>query len=381
MTGISTLGQALDQISRLKVQQNSLSTLSTQIATGKKTQQFSGLEPGDILRTQRVRANINELEQYSNNITNAQRRMQLMTGSLEQIRNQANIVSNSLTITPQAGEAPDFETIQRLATDVHDFIIDLINTKDGERYLFAGSDSAVPPIEENGLFDSFLGGYVPDLDDRIANPPIQSAGFIGEWGEGTITTEEFINIYSNTDENILGYSETVVSGNAGDVRVRVDDNSDFDYTILGNTPGMRDLVIAIGVLKNLPPPTDAPGAFNPDTIIDGVVVRPGPDTPPEPSEEQQENFYAVFNDIAKKIVDAVDALEQEEHRIALVEAQTEVVKEQYEFQVNAFQSTIAEIEDVDLTETTVKLQQVQTTLQASFSVTALISDLTLVNFL
>ena len=36
MNNISNLGQALDQIARLKRQQNTLDSLSTQIATGKK---------------------------------------------------------------------------------------------------------------------------------------------------------------------------------------------------------------------------------------------------------------------------------------------------------------------------------------------------------
>lgn len=382
MTGISNLGQALDQISRLQTQQNTLDTLSTQISTGKKTQQFSGLGT-DILRTQRARADVNELTQYSTNITNAQRRIQLINGSLDQIKSQANIVSNSLATTVQGGELPDFEVIQRTANDVYDFVLDLINTRDGDRFLFAGSDSQVRPIEDDGLFDSFLGGFVPDPDDRLANPPLQSSGFIGDFGDGTISAEEFIEIYSNTDENILGYSETLVSGNAGDVRVRVDDNSDFDYTVLGNNPALKDLVIALGVLKNLPPPSSAPGAANPDSTIppDPTVVRPGVDAPPFPSEEQQENFFAVFNDIAQKIVRAVDDIEQEEFRLALVEAQTEVIQEQYTFQINAFQSTIAEIEDIDLTTAVAQIQQVQIGLEASFNVTALVSDLTLVNFL
>ena len=374
MTNISTLGQSIDQIMRLKVQQQTIDDLSTQIASGKKTQQFSGLGT-DILRTKRARADIAALQQYSTNITNVHRRIGLMNNAITKISDQANLLSNSLNVAVQEGDAPDFESIQQLAGDVYDFILDMMNSKDGDRYLFAGSDSAIKPIDDTGLFDSFLGTFVPDETD-ITNPPLQASGFIGSWGDGTITTDEFIAAYSDTNETILGYSDALVSGTTGDVRVRVDGNSDFDYTVLANNEGMKDLVIAIGVLKSLPPPEHAPGALN-----DPTATRAADDIPPWPSAEKQENFYAVVNDLAKTIVQAVDKLEAEEYRLSLIEAQTQIVQEQHELQINAFKSTIAEIEDVDLTETVAKIQQVQISLEASFSVTALLADLNLANFL
>ena len=374
MTGISNLGQALDQISRLISQQINLDTLSTQIATGKRTQQFSGLGD-DVLRSQRARADLNSIEQYTTNIQNGQRRIELTVSAVQQISAQANTLSAAVTTSVQGGDAPDFEVTQRLAGDVHDFIIDLINSKDGERFLFAGSDSNTRPIENTGQFDSFLGNFVPDEAD-LANPPLEQSGFFGEWGSGLITTEEFINAYSNVNEHVLGYSESLVNGTAGEVSVRVDENSEFDYTLLGNNPAIKDLVIALGVLKNLPPPEFAPGALN-----DPTAINAGSDVPPFPSAEQQDAFFAVVNDIAQKIVSSVDQLEREEHRLQLVSAQTEIIAQQYEFEQSALQSVIADAEDVDLTETIAKLQQVQTGLEASFSVTALISDLSLVNFL
>lgn len=374
MTGISNLAQAIDQIARLKTQQNTLDTFSTQIATGKKTQQFSGLGT-DIIRSQRARADLNALDQYTTNIKNADRRINLMVGGVQQISAQANTLSAALSTSVQGGDAPDFETVQQLAGDVYDFIIDIMNSKDGERYLYAGSDSQIKPIDNKGSYDSYLGEFVPDATD-ITNPPLSASGFVGEWGDGTITTEEFIAAYSSVNENTLGYSESLVSGSTGDVRVRVDKNSDFDYTLLANNPAMKDLIIAIGVLKNLPAPENAPGALN-----DPAAFNAAQDIPPFPSQEKQDNFYAVINDVAKKIVDAVDSLEKEEYRLSLVQAQTQVIKDQYIYQTNALQSVIADAEDIDLTEAVAKLQQVQISLEASYSVTALISELSLVNFL
>jgi len=373
MTGISNLGQALDQIDRLKSQQNRLDGFSTQIATGKKTQKFAGLGT-DILRDQRARADFNKLEQYTTNIKNADRRIELMTGALQQIKAQANNLYNGIVSAPQGGDYPDFETTKELANDVYDYIVDLMNTKDGDRYLFAGSDSSIKPIDDEGLLDTFLGTF--RLDDADLTTPLEQSGFIGEWGAGTISTEEFINSYQNVNEKILGYSDALVSGTTGEVRVRVDENSDFDYTLLANEPGMKELVIAIGVIKNMPPPEYAPGALNTPT---GDLTAL--ETAPFPPQEKQDNFYAVINDLGATIAKAVDKLDRQEYRLSLTQAQTQVIEEQYRYQSNALQSVISDAEDVDLTETVAKIQQMQIGLEASFSVTALISDLTLVNFL
>lgn len=374
MNSISTLGQAIDQIARLKNQQNTLDQLSTQIATGKKTQQFSGLEE-DILRSQRSRANVNQLEQYSTNIINAQRRIQLMSNGVQEVQAQANTLVDSLTVAVQAGDYPDFEVIQQLADDVYDFVIDILNSKDGERFIFAGSDSQVRPIEDKGLLDSFLGEFVPDNTD-IANPPIVASGFVGDWGDGTITTQEFIDGYQAVSENILGYSTALVSDTTGEVRVRVDDNSDFDYTVLANSEGFQDIITALGVLRALPTPENSPGALN-----DPTATRPADDTPPFPSAEKQDNFFAVIQNVLQTLVQGIDKIEQEEYKLALVEQQTNLVKEDYRLQINAFESIISEVEDVDVTQAVAEIQQLQVSLETSFRVTALISDLTLANFL
>ncbi|MEM6810939.1 MAG: hypothetical protein AAF549_00555 [Pseudomonadota bacterium] len=375
MTGISNLGQSIDRIARLKTQQQTLDTFSTQIATGKKTQQFSGLN-GDVLRSQRARADLNQLDQYTTNIKNASRRIDLMTNSLEQIKAQANNLLNGLTIAPQGGEYPDFELTQELAQDVYDYIIDLLNTKDGDRFLFAGSDSQVKPVQDDNLFSTFLGTYVPDADDRLLNPPQEQSGFIGEWGAGIITTEEFIAAYQGVNDSILGYSNSLVSGTTGDVRVRVDENSDFEYTVLANEDGLREVMLAIGVIKDFIPPEFAPGAADTPNPLDPTI-----DPPPTPDAEQQENFYAVINDLASTIARGIDKIDREIYRLSLTEAQVQTIEEQYVFQSNALQTIVSEVEDVDLNETVAKIQQAQVSLEASYSVTALISDLTLVNFL
>ena len=57
MTGVSTLGQALRQIDNISAQQKLFSQLSTQMATGKKTQSYAGLNT-DALTSLRSRTQL-----------------------------------------------------------------------------------------------------------------------------------------------------------------------------------------------------------------------------------------------------------------------------------------------------------------------------------
>lgn len=373
MTDISTLGQALSQISRLQSQQLTLNELTTQLTTGKKAQDFSGLGSEAIL-TKRARASINSIDTYTQNITNANRRIEQMDLALDQFQKQADILVNSFTVNPEQGDYPDFDIIQDLANNIFDFLVDLVNTKDGDRYLFAGSDSDTKPLDDNGLLSSFLGEFVPD-SSNLTNPPLTASGSIGLWGSGAITTDQFITSYKSVDDTTIGYSAPIASNEAGKLITRVDDAKQIDYTLLGNTEGFRDIILAVGVLRELPPPEFAPGALN-----DPTATTLAGDTAPFPPSEKQENFFEVLNDVGRLIAQGVDKIEDERFRLAQVQVQIETLNETYRLEKKAFQDTVGEIEDIDITEIAARISAFQVQLEASYTVTASISQLSLVNF-
>lgn len=374
MVTVSTLGQSLDQIARLKLQQKTLGDLQVQISSGKKTQSLSGLG-NDVLRTVRSRAGINSLETYIENIKNADRRLKLMQNSIDQVKAQARNISSGFSSAVQEGDYPEFESLKALAENVYNFILDTMNQKDGDRYLFGGGDTSEQPITDTGLYSSFLGEFVPDETD-ISNPPIVAAGLIGQWGDGTITTDQFIASYKGTSDTVLGYSNALTTGTMGKTTVRVNDGSEFDYTTPANGQSMRDIVMILGVIKSLPPVEHAPGALN-----DPLATNVAEDTAPFPPREKQENFFKVVNDLASSLNTAIEGLNQESFRLANVQAQINSVKELHTNQVNAYTDIVTDTENIDITEVSAKILQIKTQLEASFQVTALVSQLTLVNFL
>src|SRR5690606_28705071 len=100
-----------NQISLLKKQQQALGDLTTQIASGKKTQTLSGLG-NDITKSMRARAGVNSLEVYIENIKHADRRLKLMQTSIAEIKAQVNNIADGINTAVQQGDYPDFESMQ-----------------------------------------------------------------------------------------------------------------------------------------------------------------------------------------------------------------------------------------------------------------------------
>ncbi|MDH5722451.1 MAG: flagellin [Alphaproteobacteria bacterium] len=397
MAGVSTLGQALRQIENIKAQQTAFSELSVQLATGKKSENFSGLKT-DALTSLRARDGVESLDTYLNNILKANIRIELMLDTIEEQQAQTSNLADTLlafvqegghqegddvvyddpattvieeTVVGKTSARPDidFRNLQNQAENLFDFMVDLLNTKDGDRYILAGSDSFTKPITDSGTLDAAV------------------STLLTSWKNGTITTDELIADINDRDalsgnpdaltDTIIGYSSSLSSGNTGDVFVRVDDDKELKYTALANEDPFRNIMVALAVLKNdtLPPVLDVyeNGVF---PGIPDELGAPGAD-----KNEMQDNFYRLYNEIVKMVVHAIDDVDEVRFRLETTRAQAAETKEKQILQKNFLLTTISNVEDVDINNVAVKLQAVQTQLETSYRVTAITSQLSLVNFL
>ncbi|MCK5284124.1 MAG: hypothetical protein KAJ86_00910 [Alphaproteobacteria bacterium] len=400
MSGISTLGQILDQIERIKDQQTLFSSLSTQLASGKKTQKFEGLGTG-LLTSKRARADFKSLDTYTNNITNADRRINLMLRAIEEFKAQAKHFSNALIGFSQEGThtegenvywddptTPDvienipvgvdsentdvsFRTLQSLAGNLFDLFVDLVNIQEGDRYLLGGAETLTKPLDITGTLDAAISTLITD------------------WKGGTLTTTDFIadlkdrtttggNTNALTD-SIIGYNAPLSNNTVKDIFIRVDDIIKIEYTALANDQAFRDIIIAVSYLKNetLPPLADE---VEIDSVTGLPVVltngAPGTDT-----DEMKDNFYRIFNELGTMVNRAIDDIDQQRFKLESVRARIDGFKENHENEQNVLLSTIANIEDVDINEVAVKITTLQIQLEASFMVTAKVHELSLVNFI
>jgi flagellar hook-associated protein 3 FlgL len=357
MTFISTLGQTLDQIERLKTTQLSLADFQTQMTTGKKTQSFTGLG-GDAITSLRSRADLKTLDSYDANITTAQRRMQVMMNSISQIRSQAESVAGAIDIQTEQGNV-DIKSIGDLAGKALDFINDLLNQRDGDRYVFAGAESLTKPFSDNGTLDTY------------AQTQVDS------WINGGITTDQLIDSYTDPtklNDTVMGFSAGLSSGNTKGVSVRVAKTTEIDFTVLANDPGFRDIISGLTMLKNLGTSLDKVSIDPTDNPLT-TATAPGLD-----KDAQNNNFFQAYNDIAVKLNGSLDKMDQMTYTLSQTSAQIDQISDDHKQQQNVLNDTVTNVEDADMNEVALKLNALQVQLEASYRVTGALQSLSFVNF-
>ncbi|MGH1456393.1 MAG: flagellin [Alphaproteobacteria bacterium] len=398
MTGVSTLAQALRQIENIGNQQKLFGQLSEQLASGKKTQKFSGLGT-DALTSVRSRTELTSLSIYTTNIKRANTTIGLSLTSIEEYQQQAREFSSSLINFVQEGSHQigdkifyddpatpdevetihvgntsskvdaDLQAVVDHAKNLSRYMKELLNTKEGDKYVFAGADSLEQPIKDNGTLDAAINTLISD------------------WKNGTITTDELIaDIEDRTafsgnpnaiTDTIIGYSASLSSDSAGKVFVRADENTEVDYTILANEDSLRNMIVALSVLKNdnLYPIVDV----YEDGNYPGVPDAQG--APGATATEQQDNFYQLFNRLTQIVNESIDEIDQVRFRVENVRVQIAETSKSHADQKNLLQNTVSDIEDVDVNEVGLKISILRTQLEASYSATAISQQLSLVNFL
>ncbi len=388
-TGISTLGQSLSQINSLKRQQFNLSDLQLQLSSGNKTTKFSGLKTEAII-SKRARAEFNAIETYTNNIKIADRRLQQMVTSIEELQAQAGNVANIIAGEIQEGEI-DIQQVNDLTKNIIPFLEDLINAQDNERYVFGGAASTQKPLSlSSGTLSTFLKGELKD------------------WQAETLTTDDLIASYRGITDNVIGYNAQLSDNDVGNISVRADKSIEIDYTTFGNADGFRDIMIAVQALQELTVsdtsevyhiekikleetdyegavlPTDLPQTPPPATSLVLPVDFEDPLVRDDFNEENQlraDNFFKIFNDLGLMINRAIDDLDQLRFSLESDRARLSEINDQHLIDKATVTETISDIETVDITDVAIKLNFLQVQLEASYRVTASISNLTLSNFL
>lgn len=403
MTGISTLGQALDQIQRLKVTQSSFDDLGRQLSTGRITDKFTGLET-NVMTSKRARADFQALETYQNNIILADKRVNEMLTSLREFREQTenfraflfnfsqesahqegDFIRQDDPLTPLVEETTviglssadmdiDFRTMQNFADSINEFMQELINREDGDRFLFGGANSLEEPLSDTSALDTAISTAISNWKNEASPTNISTADFIADLTDrvATATNPDAIN------DTTIGFNATLTAGNSGDVFARVNEYTEINYTSLANNEGFRDVMVAISVIRNenLGPIADV--YAEPYTFGDAPIAEGAPGAT---LEEQEDNFFQLFNTVRSMVNGALEKIDDEIVKLENARVRIDDARQVNERQQNIAAELISSVEDADINEVAVKLNALETSLDASYRVTARLQQLSLVNFI
>ena len=151
MTRVGTFAQQQLTLFRSLSTQQRIFDSQTQVASGKKCQEFSGIAR-DVNRLVTIRSELQRVEQFTVNIISVDKRLKLMEFTLNQVETVAREFRTQLNASLN-GNAAGQLSLAATASGLRDQIVDLLNTRDDSRYLFAGGKVDTRPVQlDNGVY-------------------------------------------------------------------------------------------------------------------------------------------------------------------------------------------------------------------------------------
>lgn len=331
---VSFLGSSSAQIARLKGMNATLSDLTRQIASRKKHDTLADFGV-DAATVQRNRVEISRVGSYLDNISAVTTRINQMNAAMTGARDAVQQVIDGLVIAVHDSTA-DISSIANLAKNSLAFLQDMTNLNHDGRYLFAGSDTDMPPFQ----------------DANTMNANFQAE--VADWLNGTNSTAQLLSNVDGFTGADLGMNPSL--GASGNVAVRIDDTSELDYTVRADTDGFQQLIRALGFMANMQPP--------------------GPGDIPTVSEAND-----VMTQILQIAREGLQQLDAASARVGINFNLIKSVQDTHEQDSAMLEGLISDAEDADTTEVVAQLQALQTQLQASYETTRISSQLSLINFL
>jgi len=332
---ISLIGQTNAQISQLKDLNFKFSDLQRQLSSQKKAVDFSGLGT-EATRIQRVRASSDKAEAFIKNIDSTEIKINLMSDTMGKISEVARDVMGNIQLQTREGEI-DIDALQVIARDSLSFVMEIMNIENNGNFLFSGSDVANAPITDTNSIN------------------VNTTNEIANWLNGSQSTTDVLNNISAFTDSQMGFSGSL--NTAGNVNARVDTNLEIDYTVIADSDGFKEIMQGLALAANL--------AF-PDPAVDTAT---------------ESEFHELLNETLTIVANGVEKLDSENFALAGKFNLMNSVSERHERDQLTFDKIVDDVENADATEIIAQIQVLQVQLNASYQVTSLVNQLSLVNFL
>jgi flagellar hook-associated protein 3 FlgL len=149
--GNSILNQSVVNI------QNQLTSLQSQITTGKKSTTYAGLGVNEGFAIA-ARSQLTEISAFSDTATSINTNIGVANTGLQSLVNIGTTIQNSANSSSQALNSAGQTIAQQTATSQLSTALGILNTQSGDRFLFSGSAVNTPTVAS---FDDILNGNAP----------------------------------------------------------------------------------------------------------------------------------------------------------------------------------------------------------------------------
>jgi flagellar hook-associated protein 3 FlgL len=342
MTTLSTLGQNQLLIREFSNLQGQIQQIQTQVATNQKTQVYGDLGSQTSLDIN-LHNQATQVNDYTNTISQLQVRTGLVDSSLSIIHDAASTVQNLSFASPQVS-ANRINLVSQAKSAI-DQINQRLQTQVDGRNLFGGTETQAQTMVPQSTL-------LAQVQTAVANAITTNATLVPPGNVATAVQTAVAAVFATTSNYYTGGPPTAPTAIASGLSI--------DTSITGADPAFQTTLQGLYTIAALPQPVASPA------------------TPPNISEA---DFDSIAAGAGSVISQGLTSLETVTEKNGNNEALLTTESTAHAATLTVLQTQINDIENVDLAGASTKLSLLNTQLQASYSITASLSNLSLVNFL
>lgn len=340
-----TLGQAVYASTTTKAQ---LDTLAAQVSTGHVADSYAGL--GAAAQTSLdLRPQLGHLATQQSAIDAVNGQLGVTQSVLTQITSIASSFNAQLAslnnVTPT-----QIDSVATNARTALQQVASLLDTTSGGNYIFAGTDTANPPVPNPDAITA--SGFYTQIGTAVAGLGTNGAA---QTAASTLAIASSDVVGTTPFSGSLGQAPTLQLGVAAPVQVGVLANANTLTISTGtSTTGsyMRDILRGLATLSNL-----------------------------SSTQANDAGFVGLVQDTRTSLSGAITAIGSESGALGNIQSSLTAVQAQAGETNTALTAQVSSVEDVDMAKTVSSLSQVQTQLSASYKLISEISKMSLVDYL
>jgi flagellin-like hook-associated protein FlgL len=331
-----------------------LDRLTAQVGSGLVSETYGGLGAGAAVALN-LQPQITALQTWQGNINAAGGRMQVTQTAMTQIQQiAANFVAQTNNLEGVNGSEVD--SVAAAARQALQQVAGLLDTQNGNAYVFAGEDSGNPPVPTPDAIMS--SGFYTQIAAQVAllgsqGAAATTANTLAIAGSNAAGTSPFSAYLSQPAGAIAAPTIAVGHGQTAAVGLLASANVAVASTGGSTTQSyMRDLMRALATMGSL---------SSAQTTASG--------------------FQALVQDTNASLTGAVSAMAGDVGVLGNTQTNLTASQTTMADTVTALKTQVANVQDVDMAAAMSSLTLVQTQLQASYQVIAAVSGLSLAKYL
>jgi len=338
VTGTTQLARQMAMTRNISLLTTMLNQQNQQLATGLKVDGLIGVS-AQAQELGQLKSRLGTVENYNSGVTTALNRVELYALSIEKIIDVATEAQSAM-ITNRDPAFAKTAAPAVLAKSMLDQIGSILQTKDGSRYLFSGTNYTDNPT--NGSLSAiptvYGAGAVPGATPGYTVP------FVPVANGAAVPQPPYLNTGGGNQQNYYDY---------GNVGLYVDDGEQVSYGVSATEDGFQRVVDALVRFR--------------DATAD-LGTNDG-------------NYQVRVDDAMKQLNLAISDLKTTASRNGYKQQQLTEVQDRHLRSQDLLKIRIGNIQNSDTAEVSTNITNLQTALEAAYMVTSRTLSLSLVNYL